>query len=174
MRSFRQGAVKTAAVIALILAITLGSIFSIAQVRATVLNAVMEWLDTYTDFRFIENTSQEETAILWRPAYVPDGFYESALTKTGDITTITYQNDEETPIYFIYASAHEGYSFAIDNEHSEHSQVKINGVQADLFKARTDQDSSHVIWQKGNSSLHIMSIVNYEELLKMAASTNIK
>ncbi|NLV20721.1 MAG: DUF4367 domain-containing protein, partial [Syntrophomonadaceae bacterium] len=38
----------------------------------------------------------------------------------------------------------------------------------------TDQDSTHIIWQENQTSLHLMSTITYQELIKMAESIQIK
>lgn len=170
IRSFSQYTVKTAAVIAIILALTFGAVMAMPEVRATVFDVIIEWFDTHTSYSFSQNTSPRKEILLWQPSYLPANFHESSMKRAGDITTVVYKNDAENLIYFIYTQANEGYSFAIDNEHAVHSQIKLNGIPADIFKAKTALDSSHVIWQENGFSLHLMSTIPYEELIKMADS----
>jgi len=60
------------------------------------------------------------------------------------------------------------------NKRFDHYQTTINGIKADLYKAQTDQDSTHIIWQENQTSLHLMSTITYQELIKMAESIQIK
>ena len=166
-----QYILKIAAGVAIILALTLGTILTVPEVRATVLNVIIEWFDTNTSYRFSESS---ETTVVLRPSYLPTGFHESSISQTGSMTTIIYKDIEDNSIYYICAPIHAGYSFAIDNEHSDHSQITINGIKADLYKAQTDQDSTHIIWQENQTSLHLMSTITYQELIKMAESIQIK
>jgi len=168
-RSFSQYSVKIAISIAIILALTFGTVMTIPEVRATVVNVIIEWFDTNTSFRFSGNVPSQETSNLWQPSYLPQDFHEFSTTKTGAMTTVIYKNDEKL-IYFVYAQAHDGYSLSVDNEHSYYAQININGVKADLFKAQTEEDCSHIIWQENGTSLHLISTISYEELIKMAES----
>ena len=165
--AWRYPAKTATAAVIILLTLALGGLLLVPEVRAAVVNVVIEWLDTHTSFHFTEDTPAPTS---WRPSYLPGGFYEASVIETGKITNVVYKNAEETAIYFIYAPAQAGYSFAIDNEHSDYAETSIDGIKINLFRARSPQDSNHVIWQQGSLSFGLMSTIHYQELLKMAES----
>lgn len=171
-RSASNYMVKIAVGFIIILVLTFSAVMTMPEVRAAVFDVVIEWFNDHTSYRFSENTETQDSTSPWTPAYLPENFYQASITKTGEMTTVIYKNDHDQLIYLIYASAHEGFSLAIDNEHTSHALIMLNGIQADLFKAQTEEDNNHIIWQINRTSLHIFSNINCQELIKIAESIN--
>lgn len=168
IRFLNKYLVTTAVALAIILVLTFCRIMMVQEVRATVVNVIIEWFDNNTDFRFTNQMVPQESNVLCRPSYIPYNFYEQSVERTGQITTVIYINADKQSIYFIYSPAQAGYSFGVDNDNSYYSLVSINGVDAHLFKAKSKKDSNHLIWQDSDTSFSLISTINYTELIKMA------
>jgi len=161
---------KAAAFIIIFLGISFGFLLSAPNVRAAVSETIIQWYDKYTRFSFSNVETVGENTGVWRPEYLPAGFFEESVLEVGPITNITYKNANESLIVLTYAPIDEGYSFSIDNEHTLKSDILIGGEHAYLFKANTENDESYLIWEKEGISFQVQSTVHYAELIKMAES----
>ncbi len=135
-----------------------------------VIRMAMEWTDTNTRFRF-QGEAQGELG-LWRPTYLPEGYEEVEAFPLGMGWDITYENDAEEQIIFTYVLMEEGGMYNFDNEHSDYSEMEMNGQPAHLFATNTEGWPSHLVWfdETGQTSYYLMTSVPVEEVLRIAQS----
>ncbi|NCB62446.1 MAG: DUF4367 domain-containing protein [Clostridia bacterium] len=83
-----------------------------------------------------------------------------------------YENDEENQLQLSCRSIQQGALVSIDNEHSDHKELKIGDRPADLYRSNTPGYPSYLLWTDPEESVFflLMSEINPDELIKMAKS----
>ena len=164
---------RRAAVVLILLSVTLvGVIMLNPSIRAAVQNVILEVFDTYTTFRFTETAQNEK--VEWVPSYVPEGFELSKTTTIGNWTTFVYESDNNEILFFSASQMSEGSVIAIDNENHVEQNTTINGYDAYISIALNDNDDNYVQWYPNGYVLHIWSVIDINELQKMAESVEPK
>ena len=90
------------------------------------------------------------------------------------IHEITYQNEYGEKIYFEY-SIPSG-ALTIDNEHSDYSEIEINGCKAHLFASNTEGKPSFLLWTDEKEKVFFMleGEAPPEDLIRMAESISVE
>ena len=139
--------------------------------RAWVVDRVVTWMETYTQFRFYGQNAQGVTAD-WRPAYIPEGFEETEVEWDEEISqlNIVYENHEGHRITLICFPAEQGGSFIVDNKHADYLEIEINGHPASLFVSNTDGYPNYLLWTASDNSTMfvLMSRLDTNELIAIA------
>ena len=98
-----QKALRMAACLILCAALALVAVMAASPTaRAWVVDRVVTWMETYTQFRFYGQNAQGVTAD-WRPAYIPVGFEETDVIweENAHYLNITYKNGLGTIIILV-------------------------------------------------------------------------
>lgn len=167
-----QKALRMAACLILCAALALVAVMAASPTaRAWVVDRVVTWMETYTQFRFYGQNAQGVTAD-WRPAYVPEGFEETDVYWEENVSSLelTYENGNGGVIVLTAVPAAQSNSFNVDNEHSTYQEIRLNEQSAHLFSSNTDGYPSYLIWiDEGRSTaFQISSNIDVEEILKIA------
>ena len=178
-RPMWKKAVHLAASILLVVSIGLGGILAISpEARAWVVKQLsVFWGDRSAVFTIPEHQDGLVDISHYRPTCIPDGFEIVAEIDDSDVSLgLTYRNMAGNYICFDSASSSDsvGFSFILDNEHSERQDVEVNGCPGTLMAANEAGWPSHLIWmdQELGISYCITSDLDYEELLQIAESVN--
>ena len=102
-----QKALRMAACLILCAALALVAVMMASPTaRAWVVDRVVTWMETYTQFRFYGQNAQGVTAD-WRPAYIPEGFEETDVYWEENISSLelTYENNDGGKIVFTVVPA---------------------------------------------------------------------
>jgi hypothetical protein len=140
--------------------------------RAAVRQTTIEWYSQFTRFSFNETgeTGVADKLEEWYPAYLPNGFEESSVSNIGGVMSrIEFTNESGEYISLEYSFA-EGFSIGVDNEHSDFKNILYDGVEYYVFSSESDEYSKKIIWYEDNYRFYLLSMINIDEMLKMAAS----
>ena len=168
---------RTAAGLLLVLSLTAGAVLwasPTARVWAAELaRMLMVWTDVSADFLFHGGDAAETELACWRPTWLPEGYEETDYVDFEDYREVVYSDAQEKMIYFTYAVASEGLLMSIDNEHSDRSDIKINGWPAQLFTSNTEGWPSYLLWtdEEAQTVFQIFGEIPTEDLIRMAEST---
>ena len=169
-----QKALRMAACLILCAALALVAVMMASPTaRAWVVDRVVTWMETYTQFRFYGQNAQGVTAD-WRPAYIPEGFEEAEVTwreKTSYLNVI-YENSEGIRITLTAIPAEDSRSIIVDNEHSDSQEIEINSRSATLFASNTEGYPNYLVWTNcdGTTTYTLMSRLDTSELIQIAKS----
>jgi hypothetical protein len=165
-RRFVKGLGKAAACLCVLLAVSSVILLSVEATRNAIFNAVLDWQDEYTEIKY-EGASENNS--IYRPTYLPEGFHEKSVEGDINFTTVFYENDAGVSIIFDQQKAGSGTTL-VDNEHSDYYEVQISGNIGHLFKSKTENDSSILIWEDHGIVFELLSVFNSDELIRMAES----
>lgn len=169
-----QKALRMAACLILCAALALVAVMAASPTaRAWVVDRVVTWMETYTQFRFYGQNAQGVTAD-WRPAYIPEGFEETDVIweENAHYLNITYKNGLGTIIILVSMPAEQSGSFTVDNEHSNYQEIEIIGRSASLFTSNTQGYPSYLLWTStdGTAAFSLASTLPPDELIAIAES----
>ena len=172
-RPMWKKALQTAASILLCFAVLFGAIMAVSpSARAWVVERVVYWTESFTKFSFTAEEGQGLSAD-WRPSYIPEGFEETGANwnDTSNTLRLTYEDADGETINMICRPARQGMEFSVDNEHSDHQSLEINGYPADLFISNTEGFPSYLLWssEHGETALMLISSIEPGEMVAIAA-----
>ena len=172
-RTTAQRILRTAASIALVISILFGAMMLVPSVRAAVGRVVVEWFETHTAFRFTGNGQGNTEHSSWYPEYIPEGYSEELYDDAFGSVVIRFSKDSDI-ISLAYSSAEEGYTFYIDNEHSEERSITINQNDAILYATTHPNYPSHIFWMSDdeNTAFLLYAKLSTVELIKIAESVS--
>lgn len=171
---------RTAAVLLLVLSLTAGAVLwasPAARVWAAGLaRMLMVWTDVSADFLFPGGDAAETDLSCWRPTWLPEGYEETKVWVTDGLHEITYQDKKGHTFYFTYMLLGSSSEVKIDNEHSDHSEVKINGHDAQLFETNTEGKPSFLIWmdEDETTSFILEGDISGEDMIQVAESISVE
>ncbi len=168
IKRFAKGLGKAAACLSMLLAVSAVVLISVEATRNAIFNAVLIQREKYTEIKY-EATSDKGGNNIYRPTYLPEGFYESIVKSTGNSTTIIYENETGDLIFFIQQEAQNA-STLIDSENTDYSAIDLSGKTGHLFKARTEDDSSILTWEEDGIAFSMTSVIDSGELIKAGES----
>lgn len=169
---------RTAAVLLLALSLTAGAVLwaspAVRVWAAELARMLMVWTDVSADFLFHGGDGAETDLSCWRPTWLPEGYEEVEVWDVGVVCVTTYRNEEGEEIYFEY-SAPSG-ALTIDNEHSDYSEIEINGCKAHLFASNTEGKPSFLLWMNKEETAFFMleGAAPPEDLIRMAESISVE
>lgn len=177
-RKRAMGALGRAAVVLLtVCAVAFGSIMSVEALRLQVMNMALQWGEKAASFRYSRQgespapqTDQLTEGIPYAPAYVPQGFEVKQVQREAGLIGLIYENTDGTRIYLDIFKMDGELSVSVDNEHSTYQTIKINGLDAHLFTATSTDESSFVLWNTDEYQFTLASVIDANELVKMAKS----
>ena len=169
---------RTAAGLLLVLSLTAGAVLwasPAARVWAAGLaRMLMVWTDVSADFLFHGGDAAETDLSCWRPTWLPEGYEEVEVWDPGGVYKITYENAEGQSLTLRCISPNTS-AVSMDNEHSDYSEITINGSKAYLLVSNAEGWQSSLIWtNEENSVMFILrGYISAEDLIRMAESVRI-
>lgn len=160
---------------AIIITLIFSSVLAVSPtIREWVKNAVVEWFQEYTDFRFY-GESTNEAAGGWRPQYLPLGYKEIEVNETEGYGTLVYEDEYGSVLYFDSREKGEGRQFNIDRTHNDMEEITLNGHPAYSFCANGDGWPNYLVWISGDeeSVFLLTGEVAPNELKKIAESVKL-
>lgn len=133
---------------------------------------VVTWLDENTTFHFGGQQPAGTAADRWRPTWLPEGYLEVEAKTIGSRQRVEFENDVGNLIQLHYMPVQEGSMFDVDNEHSDYSELILNGQTAYLFDSNTEGKPSYLIWynETGTVTFRLMAELSGGDLLQIAES----
>ncbi|MCI1965987.1 MAG: DUF4367 domain-containing protein [Oscillospiraceae bacterium] len=177
-RKMRAVSKRVAILLAIVVPVSFGSLLSVEASRNAIFNAIIEWKDDRARISYQQGSSDfseaadrsARTNAVYAPSYLPDGFTALKKKQVGHMLVVTYRDKNGKDIIFQQSLLSDGGHNVIDSEHSTYSQININGEQASLFRANTNEDSSLLLWENQKFSFLLMSKIDPKELIKIAES----
>ncbi len=177
IRMYSQMAKKIVAGIGIVFILVSAGLLCVKAARVTIFNAILDWKDRYVTIKYDErekqlNKSEVDMSELYKPKYIPEGFYQYDVAKSGSTITIKYINNEKIKIYFDQKLLSSSGIAAIDSENKNYTEISIGETKAYLFEAKSEDDNTFIIWKNETTSFNLFSNINKDELIKMAESIN--
>ena len=169
---------RTAAGLLLVLSLTAGAVLwasPAARVWAAELaRMLMVWTDVSADFLFPGGDAAATDLSCWRPTWLPEGYEEISTDDDGPYQKVVYANNADEKIEWVYALPYEGLSISIDNEHSDYSEIEINGCSAQLYASNTEGWPSFILWfdEEANVFFELTGYIPTDELIRIAESVS--
>jgi len=162
----RRVSVRVITVAAAILLVMMNSaLLSDYAVRGAVGGAVVTWFEKHVKF----SGDEVSIAILWEPAYVPDGYIEVYRNQQDEgISMMLYADADDNILQFLYDG--DDNSLSVNNEMVEYGQVMKNEIVYHTFTAASDEYASSVVWDMSERRFCVAGMLPIEELLKIAQS----
>lgn len=157
------------AVILLVMAsLAFGALMLNNDVRAAVSRTLIEWFSTFTRFSFTSDSIADKD-MEWRPSYLPEGFIETYVFASVSLTKVEYTNTDGVIITLKYMPT-DSSTVGIDNEHSNYSIEKIDGIEYHIFSPVTEDYPVNLVWEYEYFVFGLEAFFDQEELIKIATS----
>ena len=132
-------------------------------------------LDGETMVKIAESVTAQEvpkTQVIYRPAWIPDGYYEASRVETDTQTTIIYEDNDNHLITFYYVRDADATSIYLEQKGVEIKSVLISNIFADLYLDEDEENANSLVWvdEKNGVLFWISANCNEEELIKIAES----
>lgn len=163
---------RIAAVFVVVMAILFGALLFNADVRAAVGNVIVDWYEKFTSFTFTGEKQINKSE--WRPTYIPEGFEEVNVVVVGAFTDVFYTNATGIELRFTYSATLGDLNISVDNEQKQVELITIDGQDVTKVTALIPEIENGVIFQHQGYTFDIWSLIEIEELLKIAESIEIK
>lgn len=167
-RRFFSVAKKAVAAAVIVLGVLFGLLMLNPNIRAVVVDTVVEWFETFTRFQSPQ-TEKSEFDTSWRPSYVPEGFVEADVFEDveGEMVTIFYRSESES-LFLVYAPADS--PMAVNNEGVEYGEIEIDKVIYFYFESVTEYADNQIVWENAGIRFAVMSTISIDELFLVARS----
>ena len=159
IRKSARRAGRLAAALAITVTILFDLLMSVPQVRATVIETVIEWHEKYT--KFTSNAPRTEHPHL-ELGYIPEGFTEIIRDEADSITCLIYENESGIILVFQYSDLSS--SLSVTNENNAYEILQTGGVEYHIFETIVDGGESTIIWELYGQRNMISSIMSIDEL----------
>lgn len=163
---------KRAAVVLLILGLTLSIGMSVEAVRLRVIKMMTVIFDKFTAISYERVGGQigGDQKVEYRLNYIPKGFVEIEKKEVFEDIQIIYENKSGQKIVFMQVEV-AGNQVVVDTENTEMEKVLMGGEEVYYYE---NKGSKNLIWFEGEYQLTLISEIDKKELEKMYKSTEIK
>lgn len=174
---FFIGAIKRAAVIILILCISIFSFIMINPLaRAELKNAVIEFYETHLKFFFITDDEEADdfTSIANISAeYIPQGFALKEKYEEFEAVGYRYVNESENLSYDIYISFNNGLAVHTDNDKNNIEYIIISNREAYLISGYYEENPYSTLIITGSKiTITVFGQLDRKEIIKIGESIN--
>ena len=175
-RRMGKMAKRAAIVLAIVIPVSLGSLFSVEASRNAIFNAFLNLKSNHADIQYQEEvsssaqTSPSSGTSVITPTYLPAGFSKMQSAEVGQKSETAYQNSLGGKIFLQQGPFKKGDVAGVDTEHTTLKKITVNGQEASLFTAKSKGENSYLAWQNHTSSFLLISTIDPEELVKIAES----
>ena len=137
-----------------------------------VFRVVTGWSDSHANFHFMGTQPEGTANDVWRPTWLPERYDEVESKTIGDRQRVEFENGAGGYILLHYMPVQEGYMFDVDNEHSDYSELTLNGQNAYLFDSDTKGKPSFLIWYNESETIAFRLIAELpgSDLIQIAES----
>lgn len=170
--------IRTAAMIAIAVSITLGCLFAFnPSVRAVVKRWVLEVYEQYFVYKFNGERDSAEMQD-YEIAELPDGYSEYKRNKYPGTVHVVYKNSKGESIYLRYVSMENGHlsSFTI-NEEIPHNVivVNVNGMEGEYWENSIPGEMNTLMWidQVANLQFILDANLPYMDIMHIGNSVSL-
>ena len=139
--------------------------FTAADVRADVLLRVTHWAEDVSYF-FAHGTFNAPVAE--EPAYIPDGYSESARLKSENLLSITYT--DSTGSILLFKAIPNDSSLEINIVDMDYEQVAIGNVIYHVFSTKIAGNLNYIVWDTDGQRYYVGAHLPTDQLLEVAKS----
>lgn len=166
--AFAKWTKRTAAAIVITTTVLFAALMFVPEVRAAVVNTIIEWYEEFTKFTSKGQPPSEPHA--WIPEYVPEGYAEIGRTSSAGMISIDYQDTSGNLLFFI--SSPSDNSLSVNNEDVEYRKEVLDGVEYYIFEgAAADQYNAVICEIDGRQyRLSAEGVLPVDELIKILQS----
>ncbi len=150
-----------------------GSVLTLSsRARAAFFGWTMEVFDSFFEYRYTGENAPAPENVVYRPAWIPDGFAVDEEVHTHNGAEVYYENTEGQLILFAYSMYNEGTAIQIDGDNIEVQSVHVGNYSADLYIDRDEGENSALVWAdtERKTLFQILAPLSGDELVKMAES----
>ena len=147
-----------------------------AEARAAFFAWVREQYETFIEYRFVGDTTQNDEPKQYELTQLPDGFFEANRMESERNAVVIYQNESGKTIQFIYSQGDDSISLFLENNTSVVQIVRIGNIDAEFYLSSNPDLSNGLVWQSedGNTIFCITSTLPQEVMLRLAESVQAK
>ena len=166
----RKVAIKIAAVILVILAVSTATVMTVDAWRVRVLNFISEINERSTTI-YIDGGEVDydrfltEVREMYLPTYLPGEYTAESIEKVGSYYLVTYTNNMGN--VFLVQSLPSGFSVGIDSENAITEQILVNGELAQYF---LKNNIGNLMFKYEENAFLISGPLVKDELIKIAES----
>lgn len=108
-----------------------------------------------------------EAETFYRPAWVPEGYFQVSAEDLDGCSVLTYRNQEAECLTVSY-----GYADLSEEEGTEASSVFVGENPADVYLGRAEDGVRHLVWVDGDSgvSFRVSGPLEGQELIRIGES----
>lgn len=160
---------NAAVTVAAIMGVFFGCLLTQPEVYAAVEKVIRNVFIDHDNYLYQGELPEEPFDEYKRLGYVPEGYELRSIVYGGSAASLTYENEDEETIDFMYGIAALS-SISIDNERHNYREVEHNGQIYYLYIAMEDNDWSSIIWYSGGYVYSIDAYFSESELVEIAES----
>ncbi len=164
---------KRSAACLLLIACLCGSVLALSSgARAAFFGWTREVFDSFFEYRYTGENAPAPENVIYRPAWIPDGFEVYRETYWETEVHIVYLCGGERLAHFSYFMNDEGVDMHIVGGDPELRRVRVGKYPADLYLDRVEGENNSLVWFDGerNALFAISAPAGGEELIRMAES----
>lgn len=145
-------------------------------VDAEVFAWVREQYETFIEYRFAGDTTQNDKSKQYELTQVPDGFFESNRMESKGNAVVIYQNESGEIIQFTYSQGDDSISLFLESDTSDVQIVRVGNIDAEFYLSSDPDKSNGLVWQSedGNTFFCITSTLPQDIMLRLAESVQVK
>lgn len=165
---------KVAAAALIVLAVFLGTMFSVDAFRVSVLNFIFNKNEIYTSVNVMDAVEGVKETIpsswvnAYVPLYIPNTYALAMVQDAGVIKTIVYRDKAENELFFSQGDRNS--NFQVDTEDASCEEIQIAGVRGLLV---TKNRWNTLLWYTNDSAFCVVGVLPIEELLRFSESIEI-
>lgn len=142
-----------------------------AEARAAFVGWIKELADDYLIYRYEGDPVPDAEPMVYRPAWIPEGYSEFLVDEEDDTKFLAYANEAREMLKLSYIHNPDETDWFISTENTVKESATVNGHKADLFISTDPDTAGGVIWSDENNCAFMLSgFLTVDDLLKMAES----
>lgn len=147
-----------------------------AEARAAFFAWVREQYETFIEYRFVGDTTQNDKSKQYELTQLPDGFFETNRMESKGNAVVIYQNGSGKIIQFTYSQGDDSISLFLESNTSDVQIVRIGNIDAEFYLSSDPDISNGLVWQSEdrNTFFCITSTLPQEVMLRLAESVQAK
>lgn len=167
----RHQVLRYVAAVLLAILTLFGSILAVSpEARATVTGWVRSIYKN--SFQYTNENTEKPVIAEYDLTAIPDGYSQLSVVDRSDGKTYLFADDSGNILHFSYVHAEKFDSLFIKAVDYEQKSGYVNGVLADIYLSKKEDESSVIVWQdrKSNTIFRIHAMADADELIAMAES----
>lgn len=169
---------RIAGIAVCILAVVTASL-SVEAIRTPIFKLFTVAYEKYIDIKFVDtesnqNNMHESIDEVYLPTYIPDGFWEYEVSKSGHNVRAGYTDNENQAISYMQMIL--STAINIDGEDYIESEININGIDGKIYEYDKPDGGKYctVIWNDNKYCYMVVGFSDREKSIKVARSVTLQ